>query len=287
MNKIKSITTFVAGDQEGEKIISVYEERDQLGNITALKHFNHEGELENKTIYAFDEKGRVIVEEQYSTGTLPDQVIKIEYNESGKAQQVVIAFADGSSSLKKYSRDEAEKSTTIDIVDQDGEVEGKEFRRFDGEDRVLEEIIYNDAGEIETKGEFEYNDYGEITESVRLDVEGYETVRFYDYHRDDKANVFKIDTLNEEEQIIRIDEFEFDERGNRVKHIMKDLERGGLFIDLREFDKNDNEIRFERLMGDRPIELIETSFTIEGLMEKQEVTKTEGLITYLFEYELY
>ncbi|MFT5165978.1 MAG: hypothetical protein ACI8P3_001209 [Saprospiraceae bacterium] len=287
MNKIKSITTYVAGDQEGEKILTVYEDRDQLGNIVLLKHFNEDGDLENKTDYEFDEKGRVIVEEQYSTGKSPDQVIRIEYNESGKAHQVTLEFADGSVSYKKYSRDEAEKSTTIDIVDQDGEVEGKEFRRFDGEDRVLKEVIYSDSGEVETKAEFEYNDYGEITESVRVDEEGFETVRFYDYHRDDKARVYKVDTLNEDEKIIRTDEFEFDERGNRAKHIMKDLESGSVFTDLREFDQNDNEVRFERMMGERPIELIETKFTIDGLMEKQEMTKTEGPITYLFEYELY
>ncbi len=286
MNKIKSIKTFVS-EPHHEEIVKVYEERDQEGNITLLQQFDTEGNIEAKSEYEFDEKGRVTVERQYSISETPDQTLKIEYNESGKAKQVIVAFADGSFSYKNYSRDEAERTTTIDIVDQDGENEGKEVRKFDDEDRVLVETVYTDSGEIETKAEFEYNEHGDVVENVRLDVEGFETVRFYDYFRDDEARINKIEILNEDEKIIREDTFEYDERGNQTKHIMKDLDRGSIFTDSREYDMNNNEVRFERTMGNRPLEVMETKYRADGMMESQEKTSDEGVLMFRFEYELY
>lgn len=287
MNKIKSIKTFVIMEDTNEPMLQVIEERDQNGNITLLEHFNEEGGREAKSEYEFDEKGRVTIERQYSMGENPDQTLAIEYNESGKAKQVVITYADGSISYKNYSRDEAEKTTTIDIIDEDGDTEGKEFRKFDSEDRVLEEVIYTDTGAIETKVEFEYNEHGDIVESVRVDEEGFETVRFYDYYRNDLAQIHKMDVLDEDENIIRIDEFEYDERGNQTKHAIQDLDRGALFVNLTTYDLNNNEVKFERLYGERSVEVRETKYTVDGLMESQETRTGEGVMTHRFEYELY
>jgi len=287
MNKIKSIKSYILGENGEELIKNTHEELDQNGNVTLLQHFDYDGNLEGKSEYEFDEKGRVVVERQYSTTDVPDQTLEIEYNESGKAHQVTVTFADGSVSYKKYSRDEAERSTTIDIIDEDGETEGKEYRKFDGEDRVLEETIYTDTGAIETKVEYEYNEHGDIVESVKVDEEGFETVLFYDYYRDDHSRINKLEVLNEKEVIIRVDEFEHDERGNRTKHTMRDLDRGSVFVDQRVFDLNNKEIKFERRMGDRPIEVKETTYTIDGLIETQEVRTNEGVTNYRFEYELY
>ncbi len=286
MNKIKSITTLVI-EENGSTTPAAYEERDQEGNITLLKNYTEKGGLDGMTLFEFDEKNRVIVEKQYSNGESPDQVIKVNYNESGKAHQIIVEYADGSTSYKNYSRDEAEKSTTIEIVDQDNELEGKEYRKFDSENRILEETIFTDTGAIETKAEYEYNDYGDIIESVKVDDEGFETVRFYDYYRDDQSRINKVEMLNEDENIIRVDEFEYDERGNRIKHIMKNLERGSLFVDIRAFDENDREIRFERLMGDRPIQVIESRYRADGILEEQETRMGDGVILNRFEYEFF
>ncbi len=287
MNKINKISTFVSGGADSEETLNVFEERDQQGNTTLLKNYNFDGALDAKTIYEFDEKGRVIVEKQYSSGEIPDQVLRIEYNESGKAKQVVINYADGSVSYKNYSRSEADKTTTIDIVDQDGVTEGKEFRKFDSEDRVLEELIHTDTGAIERKAEFEYNEHGDLVESVIVDEEGFETVRFFDFYRNDKAQIEKIEVLSEDEVIIRVDEYEYDERGNQTKHSMKDLDRGSLFVDIRDYDENNNVVKFERLMGERPIEVTETKYTIDGLMERQETRSNDGVMIYRFEYEMF
>ena len=57
MNKIKSIKTFIKGEGD-EQSLNAYEERDQLGNVTQVKHYNFEGELESKSEFEFDDKGR-------------------------------------------------------------------------------------------------------------------------------------------------------------------------------------------------------------------------------------
>lgn len=286
MNKIKSIKTFVLNEEKEPQIL-VHEERDQLGNVTKLEHYNYDGEVESKTEFEFDEKGRLIEERQYSKVDSPDQTIRITYNESGKPGSVKVIYADGSVSNKTYERNIDERTTTILIVDQDGDEEGKEYRKFDEEDRILEEVIYNDFGNIESKREFEYDEHGYVVESVEMDSEGFETVRFYDYYRDDKAQVVKIETLNAEEKIIRIDTFELDERGNRAKHQMHNVERGGMYVDVREFDEKDNEIRFERFMGERPIEIVETKFREDGLLQEKESRSGDGTVIHRFEYELY
>jgi len=286
MNNIKSISTYLV-EGEAEQKIHIYEERDQQGNVTLLKQFNDEEELEAKSAYEFDKEGRVIIEKQYSSGDLPDQSLEIKYNESGKAEQVIITYADGSVSYKNYTRDTEVRSTTIDIIDEDGDTEGKEFRRFDEEDRLLEEVIYDDSGKVETKAEFEYNEHGDVVESFRVDEEGFETIRFYDYYRNDQSQINKIEMLNADEKIIRVDEFEYDERGNQTKHSMHDLDRGSLFVDVRVYDMNNREIKFERLMGDRPIEVKDTRYTADGLMEEQETRTNDGVLTHRFVYELY
>lgn len=286
MNKIKSIKTFVLNDEDKPQLL-LHEERDQLGNVTKLEHYDHDGALESKSEFAFDEKGRLVEEKQFSKADTPDQTIRIEYNESGKPGLVRVLYADGSYSNKTYERNEAERTTTINIVDQDGDEEGKEYRKFDEEGRILEEVIYNDFGNVESKHEYEYDEYGNIVESVEVDSEGFEKVRFYDYYRDDKARINKIEMLNEEEKIIRVDTFELDERGNRVKHLMHNVERGTLHTDLRKYDEKDNEVHFERRFGERPIEVVETTFREDGLLQKRETRSVDGVIVHQFEYELY
>src|SRR5690606_6430662 len=148
-------------------------------------------------------KGQLIEEKQYTTGEIPDQQITYEYNESGMVALATVRYLDGSASFRKYLRDEAQNTTTIESTDQDGEFEGSEFRRFDGEGKVLEEIFYDSENNITEKTETEYDDYGRVIEMVALDTEGFETVRFYDYYNNDEGRVIKIETLNEDEVIIR------------------------------------------------------------------------------------
>ncbi len=287
-NKIKSIKTIHISENTDEKgIVSLFEERDQEGNITLYVQYNEKGEVEQKTERILNEKGQLLEEKNYTTREKPDQHILFDFNESGKVSQATVQYLDGSISYRKYTRDEAEHSTTIEITDNEGVFEGKEFRRFDNEGRVLEEVIYDEDNNIIEKTETEYDDYGRIIETVVLDIEGIETVRFYDFYMDDTGRVIKIETLNEDEIIIRSDEFEYDERGNQVKHIVFDKTRGMILTDLWEYDIDNKIINHKHQMGENLIQEIKNRYRADNLLVEQETLTGNGISLNSFEYSFH
>ncbi len=288
-NKIKSITTVLINDdtdQEGVK--NLYEERDPQGNTTLLEQYMPSGESESRTARSYDNQDRVLTEEHFSSGQeVADQRLEYVYNNSGKIDQITVTYADGSFSLKKYAWDEAENTNTIMISDEDGDHEGKEFRKFDSEGKVLEVAIYDEGDKVMEKAEYEYDDYANIIESVEVDQEGYETVRFYDYYRDDQGRITKLETLNEDEQIIRVDEFSFDEQGNRTRHHIQNLDRGSEQTDVWVYDQNNRLVQRERLRGGKPMETIDLRYREDGLLLEQEIRGANGVYANLFHYEFH
>ncbi len=287
-DKIKSIKTFHIDDNtDGKGMVSIYEERDEQGNVILHIQYNEKEGIEQKTERILNEKGQLIEEKQYTGGEKADQHILYEYNESGKVNQAIVHYLDGSKSYRKYTRDEAQKSTTIEITDDDGIFEGKEFRRFDSEGKLLEEVIYDEENKVTEKRETEYDDYGRIIESVVLDIEGIETVRFYDYYLDDKGRVNKIESLNEDEIIIRTDEIEYDERGNQVKYIVLDKSRGAELTETWEYDKDDNIVNHKRLSGENLLEEVKNRYRADKLLAEQEILTGNGVTIDYFEYSFH
>lgn len=287
-NKIKSIKTYhVSDDTDENGVINAYEERNTEGDIILQIQYDEKGVVLQKAENVFNEKGQLIEEKQYTERANPDQHIIYEYNESGKVAQATVHYLDGSVSYRKYTRDEAESTTTIEVVDNDGDFEGKEFRRFDSEGKALEECFYDEENKIIEKTETEYDDHGRIIESVVLDMEGNETVRFYDYHLDDEGRVYKIETLNEDEVIIRVDNIEYDERGNQSKHIVEDKKSGALVTEIWEHDKDNRILSHKRLMGDSLVQEVKNRYRDDHLLVEQETLTGNGISLKCFEYSFF
>ena len=287
-DKLKSIKTFHVDDNTDDKgMVNIYEEMDAQGNMILHIQYNEKGGIEQKTERILNDKGQLIEEKSYTGGEKADQHILYEYNESGKVHQAVVHYLDGSISYRNYTRDEAQKSTTIEIVDDEGEFEGKEFRRFDSERRLLEETIYDEGNKITEKRETEYDDYGRVTESVVLDIEGIETVRFYDYYLDDKGRVNKIESLNEDEIIIRTDEIEYDEKGNQAKYIVHDNGRGLEQTEVWEYDQDDNIVNHKRMRGENLLQEVKNRYREDKLLAEQETLTGDGISLDYFEYSFH
>ena len=287
-DKIKTIKTFQVSEiTDKQKVLTSLEERDPEGNILTHILYDEAGEVAQKTENAFDEKGRMISEKQYTGSEYPDQHIVFEYNESGKVGRAVVHYSDGSKSFRNYSRDEANNITTIEIVDENNAFEGKEIRKFDSEGRVLEATIFDEDNHISEKTETEYDDHGRIIENVVLDSEGYETVRFYDYYNDDEGRINKIEVLNEDEVIIRVDEIFYDEKGNQSKYIVLDKSRGLTFSEVWEYDQHDQVVNHKRLRGDQLLEEVKSKYRTDNLIEEQETLTGDGLVVNYFEYSFH
>lgn len=287
-NKIKSIKTFHVHENTDEKgIVNAYEERDMEGNVTLHIQYNEKGEIEQKTERILNGKGQLVEEKQFTGGENPDQHFIYEYNESGKVATAKVHYLDGSTSYRKYSRNESENTTTIEITDSEGDYEGKEFRRFDNEGRILEEIFYDEENKITGKTETEYDDYGRIIESVEMDANGNEIVRFFDFYLDEQGRVNKIETLNEAESVIRIDEFEFDERGNQIKHIIRDKSRGVFSTDDWDYDLGNKIINHKRYIGDKLMEEVKNRYRDDNLLAEQETLAGTGVSLNYYEYTFY
>lgn len=287
-NKIKSIKTYRIDDNtDGKGVLNAYEERDVEGIIVLNAQYDENGDFVQKAEKIINEKGQLIEEKQFTNEEKPDQHFLYEYNESGKVAQATVHYLDGSISFRRYSRDEAENITTIEIKDDENNFEGREVRRFDSEGRVLEEAYYDEENEIAEKTETEYDDFGRIIETVFLDSEGIETVRFYDYYTDDKGRVNKIETLDEDEVIIRVDEIEYDERGNQSKYIILDKSRGITFNETWEHDQQNRITNHKRNRGEQLLEEVKNRYRDDGLIAEIETLTGDGVTLNYFEYEFH
>lgn len=191
--------------------INSYNEYDVDGNLLVEIEYLESGELENKVTYKYNKKGRVV--EQYNYSTIDEITEKFIYerDDSDNIIEVTIEYLDGSKSFKKYERSPTENTEIITIVGEEGEFEGKEFRKFNVNQDKLEEVIYNEDGKIEQKFVFEYDeefnlinqkDYGEDGEFLYEIKNKYnEKGKLVEEHRFDHNNEIlrrSVYTYNEE-----------------------------------------------------------------------------------------
>ena len=148
--KIKSITalTSVNGDSIENAHKSSYIELDVLGNEVLSVTYYNDKTVETKTVSQFNEKGWKTEEINYISEAEVGEHFVFERNEQGQLLRELIKYADGSESVKTYERDAQQNTITITTVDDEGDLEEKEFIKTDGNDNVLERILYDEDEQV-------------------------------------------------------------------------------------------------------------------------------------------
>ena len=290
MKKIKSTATYIITEEKPEEEILIhYDERDEEENLLVEEKYFPDGTPESRIVRTYGEQGRLKLEKEYSADSeVPHQETEYSYSAAGRVTETVIRYQDGSVSYRRYSHDEANNSETIDIVDEEGENEGKEYRRYDSEGRVLEEVIHDEEGALEQSVTNEYDEHGQLLKRVSLFPDDYEVIELYFYERDEKSQIIERTVENEEEEVLRHDEFDYDERGNNTEHRVQNYSQGWAVTDRLVYDEKDRVVKNQRLLPNGAI-IRETDFAYNenDLLAEQENRTQEGVHLLVFKYEFF
>lgn len=290
MKKIKSISTHVVGENTpDEGILVQYEERDEEGHLVVEEKFYPDGSLESRILRDFDDKGQVVSEKEFSgENEQPDQATTYTYSAAGRLEEAVIAYQDGSLTIRKYEQDEAANSETIHIADEEGTFEGKEYRRYDSEGHVLQEVIHDEEEKLEQDVSREYDDHGQLIKRVSIFDEDYETVELFDYERNEGGQIISRRAEDEDGKLLRFDEFSYDERGNTIQHKAQSVNEGWALVDEWEYDEKDQIVKSRRSQPDGSV-LQESDYFYneEGLLLERETRTKQGVSLSVYKYEYY
>lgn len=290
MKKIKSISTFVhAEDSPEEGTLLQYEERNEKEQLILEEKYYADASLESRIERSFDSEGRLEWEKEFSgENQEPDQHTQYTYSAAGRLEVAEIKYQDGSSTFRKYEHDESANSETINIVDEEGTYEGKEYRRFDSEGKILQEVIHDEEEKLEQDVNREYDDNGHLTERVTMLPDDYETVEFFDYERNDQGLILNRKVEDEDGKLLRLDKFEYDEKGNTTQHEVQDYNQGWALVDQWEYDEKERIIKTRRSQPNGDVlQESEYRYNDNDLLIEQENRTKQGMSLSAYKYEYF
>ncbi len=290
MKKIKQISTYLQLPDR-EETLQRLEERDERENVLLEEQYYPTGDLESRLERTFDADNRLAAIREYaSDAEQPDQEMLFEYTAAGKIALKRVVYRDGSESQHRYAYDEAERGETITIVDEEGTVEGVEYRRYDSEGRVLEERIAVEEEQEEVRREQAFDDHGMLLKrrTVQQGEEEDALVEIVAYERDEKGLVRKRTIEDEAGDILRLDLFAYDERGNTVEHQAEDHHQGWAIVDRWEFDDQDRVSSSQRTYpGGAMLQETALSYDETGLLAERETRTPQGIQVFRYRYEFF
>ena len=289
MTKIKTVLTYLATSDSPEGgYLSQREERDEQGNVCLLIQYNEGEGVELKNERGFDNDNRLLEFKQYTYSDQPDQHISYEYTAAGQLEKEIIRYLDGSLSTKTYVRNQADNSYEATTIDEDGDLEAKEYRRLDSDGRTLEERIYDEENELQQETSTSYDDYGRPIKMIHRNDEGLEMVYLYEYVLNDEGNLTEVAITNDSGKVLRKESVIYDDRGNRADVQIQDFEQGLALTEHREYDQNDKVVLHQRLSPDGSL-LNEVKYTYreDGLLVEEENLSPRGASIRSYEYSLW
>jgi hypothetical protein len=138
---------------------------DSKGNQIVKKEFSGAGELRMIALYGHDHKGNVIEEKDLDADSILTK--KIAYKYDGKGNKIEERRYDPKGILihkKKYRNYKKGSDVTDFVFSGDGTTAGRDFHKFDVNDRIIRVIS---GGKINTfKNDYEYDDHGNYTKVI-------------------------------------------------------------------------------------------------------------------------
>lgn len=207
---------------------------------------------DSKTYMMFDEMGRLT--RRLDSIMFKDSLIRREYyfDYHITGHPSFIQTPDFSSTFR-YDREKRELEEIYIPAKGDEE---RRFYRYDTNGNLIEEEFKSKAGEVIRLQKFEYNKDGKLVKETitETNLNGSRTFYGITYAYDNKGNlttrqvatVLNYPGANPDPNIKRIPQyknkvftFEYDEKGNQVKEISKDLDKGrGSYTVEKKYDKN-------------------------------------------------
>lgn len=288
MPNLKSIKTFVVTEETSEEGFKLMEEHyDEQNNLLLQKQYSPEGVRLQKAERSYDSDGKLIEEKQYSTEALPDHTTIYHYDNSGKVSLEESTYRDGTVGKKVVERDEANKTITHRVLDDNDHEEAKEFRRLDEEGRLLEETLFAENNSLTQRTIRKYDDHGKILERSVEFADGFVQKLFYAYEMNDKGQLYSVIIKNDKGEMLLEDYFEYDDRGNQNVHESEDYEKKSYTVIESEYNLDNKLTKQVTTVNDQAIQEVLFTYNEHGLLQEQEVNTVNGSVLQYNKYEFF
>ena len=250
MKEIKFVTAYKSGlnDQDDNAAVKIsYIEYDQKGNVICSESYNDDGSIESKTISVYNKDGFMIEESQYFDENEISEHTKYVRDDDGELLSARKEFAEGYESEINFERSKAKKTLDIITKDEDGELEEREFYKFDDEGKMLVKCIYN------------YND---------------DLTQMFDNEYDDKGRLMVQTEYGKAKEFISKTKIEYDEEGNLTKQVSYNRKGEPTHWILLKYDDKNRVI--EQQIGKEY--LVKTVFDDDNLTQTESRIQASGIV---------
>jgi YD repeat-containing protein len=199
-----------------------------------VKHFVYadEEEIGQTESYEYDAEGRLVKSiTEYSDGSLDSTTHT--YDASGHRIESVTVDEDGEIGQQEFWTYEGDLLTSYKLINDFGEVEEEELRKYDAEGRLTERHYKNISEETEYKVLYSYDNEGRLLLEQKLNMRD-KPLEDINYEYDGQGNLIKETVENAYETIVR--KRKYDEKGNEIETIE---------LEETDEDEEDDIIRYE------------------------------------------
>ncbi len=276
MKKVRKVLKHKAFVGNNDEILREFkvglQEYDDRGNLTKEVQYDNNGQVDVANGYKYDDKNRLIEEIHYYEEEV-GEMISYQLDSEGRIVRSETRYADGSVSVKDYSR--TENMITIQAVDEDGDIESEDLLKLDEKGNILEEVHLDEDHKVESKFINTYNQKDQLISRVEFG-ENDEFIRKVLIEYDDKGNAVAETHLNRKDEVMDHITFSFDDHGNRTEW------QNSTYLHRTIFDEENRPVREERL--NRRSSLVE-NFT-EYKYDEEGRIESEKTFSMGEEYEL-
>jgi hypothetical protein len=278
MKLLRSLrVTTTPNEEDSEPFVSQVLEYDRAGNeISRLEFTAHETfEAKTETVYNADNR---IIE---VTTFLDEQEIaerkKYDRNSEGRIEQVNIEFTDGSLSVQSIERDDKNRTENWIERDEDGELESREFLKFNEQGKVILKETYDFNDKLTEAFEYEYHPDGEMAIRRQLDQRRKLIIETEYKYSDTGLLILRV-SRNRRGELSDFLKIEYNEKGLPVKQSFS-----GKYTFLFEYDDQGNTVMEEQYSGDT----LDNRITSEYDENNRVIVEEQFKFSRHFEYEYY
>jgi len=274
MKNIKSLKSIIEYDDE--KFVKEYHEYDENGNETQKVIYLNETEIEEKIISKYNDQGNVIEEISYGENNELNTKTLYFRNENNKLNQVILEYADGSKTIRKYTYSKEDKEILITEISDENEFESKELVILNNDGAVIEKQIINEFNDVTEKRVYEYNeDKNLLLETL---FENNKAVSITKYTYNDKKNVTKRTITSSDNKLIDVVNYSYDTNGNLIEQ-----QYGDYTLFKIEYNESGKVISEQKVNSMGIVEYLKKYFYNEnGNVEKEEDISSS--IRYEYDY---
>lgn len=253
MADIKSRKIYISPiTHSDEEVLYSHEEFDRTGNVLLNSTYMPDGELDEKTIQTFNEKGQILEQRIFDYSNEVVEKHSYNYSDDSVLLSEEISYADGSSSTRTFNRENANLIIETLVAD-DGLLEEKIERYLNEEKQVIKQLHFNEDEKLTHTEEFEYT--GNLRTKHKETNHTEKSVIIIEYTYSPTNQLLQQTAKNEAGKVLNYMQFEYDEKGRLLKQKSSGMR---------------NSIAYE--YDDENHTVTETHFTAMGTIDHRMVT---------------